>query len=56
MLRKKKVRIRTLKKAIDEAKGILPNDVREDIEREDARKRRIELQEMKESLWKLRQK
>merc|ERR1712208_256232 len=53
---KEKVRIRTLKKEIEKAKENLPNDVRSDIEKEESRKKRLELQEMKESLWKLRHK
>ena len=53
---REKVRIRTLEKEIEKAKGDLPEEVRKEIEREDVRKRRLELKEMKESLWKLRHK
>merc|ERR1712208_161262 len=53
---REKARIRKLKKEIEEKGGELPENMRNQIVREEKRERRQELKETKESMWKLRHK
>ena len=55
--RKKRESIKThLEKKIEKGLELLPHEEREKLEREDMREKRLELQQTKQSLWKLRNK
>ena len=53
---KEKVRIRKLKEKIETEMEKLPGKEKERIEQEERKERRLEIQETKKSLWKLRHK
>ena len=53
---REKARIRKLKKEIEEKGGMLPDIVKNQLDREERLERRMELKEIKESMWKLRHK
>ena len=53
---KEKARIRKLKQEIEEKGERLPDNVKNQIDREEKLERRLELKEIKESMWKLRHK